>query len=297
MGIFDFNIDEIDLDNIKLLSDAEKQAVLVKANSKKNPLEGVEFSTPLELLAIKGITGGLSNEAYHAEQLHMSSSKLKLAQKSEYHFVYSEKFKKSNSSFDLGNVVHSDIENRINGGTWQNWKAGTFKTLTTVKQDSLEVHESRMPFINTYRQQLERNEITKKVLNNSLAEVSCFAVYEGVKVKIRLDAVTYDKANDALHIFDWKTSNDIAKFNWQIRDYGYDISAGMYSKVLEQITRLKVYFHFVIIETGNNLTGLVQVVPISDDTLKEYQNKFQTAFDQTKGIDFNNPKSYDTVVI
>jgi hypothetical protein len=303
--MFDFDLSNIEVGGFTPHTSIQKDKILESANSFEKELPFDEFSifiSPLDVLkAVKSKTArielSMSNESYHAEKDHVSSSKVKSALVTEWHYVnYSSN---STASMELGTLMHDDIEARTNLGAWQDWSVGSFKTVTTIKNDTKEVHLTRFYCIQNYRKFLERNTITAQLINFGIAEISFFVdeTEFGIPLKIRCDNMVYEPATDTIHIFDWKSTRQIQNFHYQIKDYKYDLSAGMYSSVLERITGKKVLFHFVLIETGNSLTGLTQIRPVSEKTLKTYKDLFLKTLEKIKGIDIENPNSYDMAIL
>lgn len=236
------------------------------------------------------IVYGLPNDVYHRDNEYMSSSRLKALTVSEWHFVNYGKHDNYSSAFAFGNLVHNDIETRINSGIWQKWEAGTFKTKTTIKQDVLQVHETVMPIIKTYRDCYENDFILSQLLDTALAEVSFFD--DERKLKVRTDAIT--QHNDTLHIFDHKTVASIEWFHKDIIRYGYDASAGMYADVVEKIVNMPVCFHFICI---CKKTGLTKHFQVSKHTLEQYKEKFNELYNRSLDVDVMQPKGYDVSVL
>jgi hypothetical protein len=306
--MFDFDINDIEVGGFTPHTSIQKDKILESANNFERELPFDEFSifiSPLGVLKTANgktakIVFGMSNKDYHAEKDHVSSSKVKTVNVTEWHYVNYGKSKFSGSpSMELGTLIHDDIEARTNFGKWQDWSVGSFKTVTTIKDETKEVHLSRFNCIQNYRKFLERDPITAQLINFGIAEISFFvdASEFGIPLKIRCDNMVYEPATDTIHVFDWKSTREINKFQWQIKDLKYDLSAGMYSTVLERITGKKVLFHFVLIETGNALTGLTQIRPVSEKTLKTYKDLFLKTLEKIKGIDLENPNSYDMAIL
>ena len=258
----------------------------------KSRLEGADLSCP-PLFQQDFCRYGLSNENYHKGTLFVSSSKLKKLSKTEKHFTdesLSIFAAATLNNFALGTLVHDDLEFKSETGSWGKWKAGTFKTKTTIKKDSWEVHESVFKMIQRYRKEFESNEILQQILDFSDAEVSFFD--EKRKLKVRPDALIQN--GERLEVIDYKSVADIAKFKYDLYSYGYDISAGMYADVIENLTGMKVGFTFVLI---SKKTGLTKIVEISDATLEVYKKKFLDLYEKSKNIDLEKPIGYPLQII
>jgi hypothetical protein len=112
------------------------------------------------------------------------------------------------------------------------------------------------------------------------------------KLKVRPDKLV--RNGDRLEIIDYKSVADISKFKYDLYSYGYDISAGMYSDVIESLTGFKVGFTFVLI---SKKTGLTKIVEISDATLEIHKEKFRALYEHSKNINLENPKGYKLQII
>lgn len=77
------------------------------------------------------------------------------------------------------------------------------------------------------------------------------------------------------YITDSKTTANISKFKWAVRDFGYDIQAFMYSKVLGTTD-----FRWVV--QDKSYPYAVGLFYASEDTLRYGEHKFRTAVDRIK---------------
>lgn len=265
---------------------AEQKEEIVSKNVSR--LENATFTKP-PVFDNEFAKYNLSNEDYHQKNGYLSSSQLKRLSKTEKHFVdesidnYGDGAKQA---FQLGTLVHDDIEHRIKESRWSQWTAGTFKTKSKIDLVKREVHQETIEMIERYRSEFNESHILSQLLNNADAEVSFYD--HDRKYKVRADAIVQN--GNRLEIFDYKTVANIDSFRFDIKRYGYDISAGMYSDVIETLTAYKVGFNFVLI---CKKTGMTKIVEISDATLKQYQQKFHELHEQSKQVDKNNPKGYE----
>jgi len=283
------NISKLKIAGFSLHTKAQKEII---TKGPKSRLEGVDLSCP-PCFPKDFCRYGLSNEEYHKDTLFVSSSKLKKLSKTEKHFTDSSLSVFATATlnnFALGTLVHDDLEHKSEFGNWVQWSAGTFKTKTTIKVDFLQVHESVFKMIQRYRKEFESNEILQQILDFSDAEVSFFD--EKRKLKVRPDALIQN--GERLEVIDYKSVADIAKFKYDLFSYGYDISAGMYADVIENITGMKVGFTFVLI---SKKTGLTKIVEISDATLEVYKKKFLDLYEKSKNIDVEKPRGYPLQII
>ena len=283
---------KIKIPGFSIHTNEQKLAIIQKAITKKTEsrLKTLKISSP-PVFDVSFANYNLSNNDYH-KTTFVSSSTLKRLKKSEKHYLDASLMQygsATKNSFAYGTLVHDDLEYRIKTGNWMQWKAGTFKTKTTIKAEALEVHESVMPIIERYRKEFEHSPILNAILNHADSEVSFFDKENNMK--IRTDAVM--KVGDNLEIVDFKSVADIDRFKWDLINYGYDISAGMYTETLEQLTGYKVGFSFVLI---CKKTGLTKIVEVSSATLEQYKEKFFQLKSAAEKIDISNPKGYELEV-
>ena len=251
-------------------------------------LENAVFTRP-PVFDVEFAKYNTSNEDYHKHDGYTSSSQLKRLQKSEKHFVdgsidsYGDG---AQQAFQLGTLVHDDIEHRIKENRWSQWSAGTFKTKSKIDTVKREVHQDTIEMIQRYRDEFNESYILSQLLNNADAEVSFYD--HNRKYKVRADAIVQN--GNRIEIFDYKTVANIEGFKFDIKRYGYDISAGMYSDIISTLTGYKVGFNFVLI---CKKTGLTKIIEISDVTLKDYQQKFYELHERSQNVDTNSPKGYE----
>lgn len=268
------------------LHTAEQKADIASKNVSR--LENAVFTRP-DVFDAEFAKYNLSNEDYHAQNGYMSSSQLKKLLKSERHFAdksidsYGDAAKKA---FALGTLVHDDLETRIKHNNWQYWTVGTFKTKSKIDDVKREVHVETMQMIERYRSEFNESYILSQLLNNADAEVSFYD--KNRMLKVRADAIV--RNGDRLEIFDYKTVSNIDSFRFDLKRYGYDISAGMYSDVISRLTGQKVGFSFVLIDKK---TGLTKIIEISTGTLKKYQEQFLELLERSKKVDKIQPKGYE----
>ena len=290
---------KIKIPGFSIHTNEQKLAIIQKAITKKTEsrLKTLKISSP-PVFDVSFANYNLSNSDYHKTPF-VSSSTLKRLKKSEKHYLDSSLMQygsATKNSFAMGTLMHDDLENKIKTGEWMQWKAGTFKTKTTIKLASLEVHESTMKVIERYRKEFETDEILNKILMCADSEVSFFdhddneeeEEEENKGTKIRTDAVL--KIGDRLEIVDFKSVADIERFKWDLINYSYDISAGMYTETLEKLTGYKVGFTFVLI---CKKTGLTKIVEVTDATMETYKERFHQLKTAAAKIDNSNPKGYE----
>lgn len=285
-----FKTNEMNLSDIRIpgfqLHTSEQKAEIVSKNVSR--LENAVLTKP-PVFDVKFAKYNQCNRHYHEKNGYISSSQLKRLSKTQKHFIddsidsYGDGAKQA---FQLGTLVHDDIEHRIKENKWSVWTAGTFKTKSKIDLVKREVHQETIAMIERYRSEFNESHILSQLLNNADAEVSFYD--NNRKYKVRADAIIAN--GDRLEIFDYKTVANIDSFKFDLKRYGYDISAGMYSDVIETLTSYKVGFNFVLV---CKKTGLTKIVEISDATLKQYQQKFYELHEQAQQVDRSNPKGYE----
>ena len=279
------DLKQLRIPGFKLHTAEQKNDIASKSVSR---LENALFTRP-DVFDAEFASYNTSNEDYHKQNGYISSSQLKRLQKSEKHFAdssidsYGAEAKKA---FQLGTLVHDDIETRIKHSNWQFWTVGTFKTKSKIDTVAQQVHVETMQMIERYRAEFNESYILSQLLNNADAEVSFYD--HDRKLKVRADAVV--QSGDRLEIFDYKTVANIDGFRFDLKRYGYDISAGMYSDVIQRLTGQKVGFSFVLI---CKKTGLTKIIEISNATLKTYQERFLELLERSKKVDRSHPKGYE----
>jgi hypothetical protein len=83
--------------------------------------------------------------------------------------------------------------------------------------------------------------------SEGVSEVSIFGEINGVKVKCRPDRIVDESVLGRHIIADLKTTADIDKFNWSVRDYRYHVQDSFYSEIYEQLKGHAPQFLFVVV--------------------------------------------------
>ena len=83
--------------------------------------------------------------------------------------------------------------------------------------------------------------------SEGVSEASILGEINGVKVKCRPDRIVDDSVLGRHIIADLKTTADIDKFNWSVRDYRYHVQDSFYSDIYEQLTGHAPQFLFVVV--------------------------------------------------
>lgn len=199
----------------------------------------------------------MSNAEYHAESLHLSSSSLKLLL-TDLEKFYNEKIlrikqpEKDSPHFAEGSFLHSlilepeSVANeyaffegwRKQGADWEAFKeANKGKTLLSKPQTK------KVEQLFSYYQ---ANQMAKDLLVGCEVEKSLFCELEGIKVKVRADAINAEKG----YIVDVKTTSfdlDSAAFKATCDRFHYQLSAALYLKCFEQHYGREFDFYFIVV--------------------------------------------------
>ncbi len=199
-----------------------------------------------------------SNEVYHGEKNHLSSSNLKLLLKNPEDF-YNEKIlgnKKEVSSstqanFDEGSYAHTLILEPDNvdeykifnglqkkGEEWEKFKVSNPDKVLLSKSQKIRVEN----WVKTYGELPEAVELIK----GGKPEISLFGELLDVPIKVRADYINVDEG----YIVDVKTTSsptDIDNFKYTIESFGYDLSAALYLRMFENHYGKKFDFYFLVL--------------------------------------------------
>ncbi len=207
------------------------------------------------------ITGeDITNEAYHANKSHLSSSSLKLLLESpetfyQEHILGNRAERPENPNFDLGSYTHSLILEpdkmahyavysglRKQGAAWEAFKdANKGKTILSAPQ----VHQAGRLHA-AYQGRAE----AVKLLQGGAAEHTMVAELLGVPCKARADYINTDKG----YIADVKTTSypaDIDSFRDVIHRFHYDLSAAFYCDIAYKVYGKIFDFYFVVLSKSD----------------------------------------------
>lgn len=215
----------------------------------------------------------VSNKDYHADSTYLSSSNLKLLLKDREKFykekILGEKERKESAAFDEGSLVHSMIlePHRLDedyafynglrkaGEDYERFKA-TVSGKTVISRPQRIRCDS---FVEAYK----KNPVGPRILSGGDSEYTICQTLLDVPVKIRADYININ----AGYIADIKTSSyptDVDTFRMTCTQWGYDLSAALYSKVAELQYGKPFDFYFVVIDKKN---VVCDVYKASKDTL------------------------------
>lgn len=216
-----------------------------------------------------------TNEEYHGERDHLSSSNLKTLLKDKEKF-YKEKVlgereeQERKSYFDEGSYAHSLILEphmveheyaffpgfRKSGNAWKEFEAQNTGKILLSKPQKHRVEQ----WVENYK----NLPTAVKLMNGTKPEYSLFVEYLGVKCKVRADAINLDHG----YIVDVKTTSHdtgIDSFTYVVESMGYDLSAAFYTKLFEEFYQRDFDFYWLVLGKKDNKCELFKM---SDKTRK-----------------------------
>lgn len=216
----------------------------------------------------KGIVKNLSNEEYHSEQTHLSSSNYKTLLKDTEKFykekILGEKEQKTSNAFDEGSLAHAfilephlvDVEFamfdgfRKAGKAWEDFKnSNPDKTLLSKPQ-----WKRVEGWIDNYRKLPAATELLK----GCDVELSLFGKFNNIPTKVRADAINIEEG----YIVDVKTSGydtDLESFKLTVDQFGYDLSAALYRKMYSDYFKKDFDFYFVVLGKKDNKCNVYKI--------------------------------------
>ena len=233
----------------------------------------------------EGIYKTLSNEKYHAEQKHLSSSNLKMLLKDSKKFykekILGDKEPIKGNNLDEGNYAHTlilephmieeDYEffsgNRKAGKEWKAFEEkhkDSGKILLSAAQ-KLKVEN----WVEKYKGRPEAVDLVE----GSEKEFSLFSEMLGVPLKVRADIINIEKG----YIADVKTTAydpDVDTFKFTLEQFGYDLSAALYVDLYSRKYEKDFDFYFIVL---GKRTMTCEVYKASDLTLGKGRKKVMNA--------------------
>jgi len=233
----------------------------------------------------KGIYKTLSNEKYHAEKEHLSSSNLKMLLKDTKQFykdkILGEGEPLKGAFLDEGNYAHTLIlephmvdeeylffeGNRKAGKDWKAFEAehkDSGKIILSAPQ-KLRVEN----WVASFNKRPEAVDLIKGANN----EFSLFAEMMGIPLKVRADVINIEKG----FIADIKTTAsdpDVDTFRFTVEQYGYDLSAALYVDLFSRRYEKPFDFYFIVL---GKRTMTCEVYKASDLTLGKGRKKVMNA--------------------
>ena len=210
---------------------------------------------------IRGINPEMSNEAYHANKTHYSSSQIKTlywdTEKFHREYILGQKEPmKQSDGLTLGTLIHTKIleehlfDNSVivssefhkRGNAWKEFVAAnehTGKHLISGAQ--------KLQLDNMYEAYLKRPEAVQAI-KNSKTEVTIGSELMGTPVKIRCDALDLENGIISdLKSTAYSAELEVFKQNAYSQMLSYDISAAFYTMIAEQEFGRPFDFHYIVI--------------------------------------------------
>jgi hypothetical protein len=236
-------------------------------------------------MEFKGIYKTLSNQKYHEEQKHMSSSNLKLLLKDTEKFhkekILGEREPIKGNNLDEGNYAHTLIlephmkeeeyvifdGNRKAGKAWKDFEAqhkDSGKIMLSAAQ-KLKVEN----WVESYKKRPE----AVKMVDGANKEFSLFGEMLGVPLKVRADIIDVENG----FIADVKTTAydpDVDTFKFTVEQFGYDLSAAMYVDLFSRHYGKDFDFYFIVL---GKRTQTCEVYKASGLTLGKGRTKMMNA--------------------
>lgn len=247
-----------------------------------------------------GFNENISNEEYHSEREHVSSSALKLMLKNPKEFyskyVLNEQTSSSSAAMDLGSYIHARIlephlvekefaiwENGYRRGkAWEDFqKQHDNKIIITSSQKYLTdeiVKSFEEEKVVLGKPGNEKEVLLSSFYTNGMAEETLCGEIDGIKIKVRFD---YRKEFDSFaSINDIKTTGEPLKYASldalrAICDaWSYPLSAALYVDMAEQQTGKPHDFYFTFLSKADK--G-IQMVKASEDFLEKGRKEYKEA--------------------
>lgn len=202
----------------------------------------------------------LSNNDYHAEKDHLSSSNLKMLLKDIEKF-YQEKILHNKGpqldipAFAEGSYVHGLILEphllddeftvfpnfRKAGKVWETFKAAEVsgKNRTIISKPQAKRCEG---LVEGYK----KNKTAVDMVNGCKKEFSLFLTLDNVPIKVRADLINIEEG----FIGDIKTTSfdtDPDSFKFTMKDFGYGLSAALYCQAFEAHYGKPFDFYFIVL--------------------------------------------------
>lgn len=214
---------------------------------------------------------GTTNEQYHANKTHLSSSSFKTILKSPQKFynehILGQRESYSSDALIDGTYVHSCLLEpetlskyvvfnglRRAGTAWESFKeANNDKIILTAQQ-----YTRCQALLAGYA----KNPLAIELLKGGNSEFSLAGEVFGIPVKCRADYVNISTGT----IVDVKTSSkytDIDEFRSTIEEYRYDLSASLYLEIFEAHYGKPFQFIFLVLSKADNVCTLYK---LSQDT-------------------------------
>lgn len=189
----------------------------------------------------------MSDEEYHAHKAIGSSTlKLGLESMAKLKAALDGKIpKKETDYFDLGKAAHSAVLeqnfDRYVCGPEVNKSTKAWKEFEEANPDKICLKESQYLQVRGMYEAFYAHTLAPRITNNGKPEQSFFVEIMGQEYKARPDYIVPEGSErevQSYYLVDYKTTSDLDYESVQraIANYGYDISAAHYKKVISEAT-------------------------------------------------------------
>lgn len=227
----------------------------------------------------------ISNEDYHADREYISSSGLKLFpyKKDEYiaRYQIAEKEEESEAMM-MGTAIHTMLlepelfESKYivtPEGLNRTYKKDKeiFKELTcrALEKDMTILKFEQLELIRKACLSVNKHPDASKLLKDSIKESSFFLEHDGLKQKVRADAIQRNI------IADLKTIDSIDNFSDNVIKFGYHFSAVMYKEIISAATKSKMNFVFIVVQKKYPYTCIIR--QLSEELTQLGESQYQKA--------------------
>jgi len=240
----------------------------------------------------------LSNEAYHAEKEHSSSSNLKdLTSKKKGRYdkdlwgiekYYQEKIlgekgeQKKSNAFDEGSLAHCLILEPhnldVDFAIYPEFrKAGNnFKTFKAAEEAGLNrtiVSKSQFKKVQSWVDAHYANKTAVNLMKGCEFEYSLFGEINGIKIKVRADAINIEEG----YIVDVKTTSydtDRESFAETVNGFQYELSGALYTQLFSMYYGKKFDFYFDVLGKKDKSC---EVYRLGEDSTRKGNKKVRDA--------------------
>lgn len=226
---------------------------------------------------------GSTNEDYHANRTHLSSSGLKLLLKDPQSFyaryVLGNYVEESKPAYEDGTLLHSLIlepeqvvsQYAIFPGLRKHGKAfDDFKAQNPGKRI---ISAPQLNKAESWHRGFKALPVANQLISGGFAEHTMLGELLGVKIKSRADYINVSEG----YIADIKTTSaytDVDVFRQTMQDFGYALSASLYCEIAYQTYGKLFDFYFVVVSKQDSQCAVYKA---SSDTLTHGRSELISA--------------------
>ena len=210
---------------------------------------------------IKGINPPMSNEEYHGNRTHYSSSQLKTLywdqEKFHKEYILGEKEPmKQTDGMTEGTLIHTKIlephlyDSQVAVSSEYTKRGNAYKEFVAANPGKLCISGGQAQKLDNMYKAFLANKTAVEMIKNCKTEVTIGSEIMGIPVKIRCDGL--DDSGDRIKLPDVKSTAysaelDIFRQNAYSQMLSYDISAALYCLVAEQELGKPADFYYIAI--------------------------------------------------